>query len=83
MKLPTVRILRTRYPDLAGVLLRDWQRQGCLVAYCYSQPKGFHLVGVRPRWRWLIRFVFGWWLGQWGWPASLVQVVWHRPGGVR
>ncbi len=82
MKLPTVRVLSTRYPDLAGVLLRDWQRQGCLVAY-YCREGGFRLVAVRPRWRWVIRFVFGWWLGQWGRPASWAQVVWHRKAGVR
>ncbi len=83
MRPPTVRRLRTRYVDLAGVLMRDWQRQGCLVAYYYDRQSGFSLVAVRPRWRWVIRLVFGCWLGQWGRPASLVRVVWRRPGGTR
>ncbi len=82
MRLPTLRILRTRYPDLAGVLMRDWQRQGCLVAY-YYQARRFHLVAVRPRWRWVIRFIFGWWVGQWGRPASLVRVVLRGKAGGR
>ena len=90
MRLPTVRILRTRYPDLAGVLLRDWQRQECLVVYRYYPAGpvpdwygagGFHLVAVRPHWRWVIRLVFGFWLGQWGRPVSYERVVWRRRGG--
>ena len=83
MKSPTLRMLRTRYPDLAGVLMRDWQRDGLLVAYCYDRWGGFRLVAVRPRWRWVIRLVFGCWLGQWGRPASLVRVVWRRHRGGR
>ena len=50
MRRPSLSILRTRYPDLAGVLLRDWQRQGLLVAYHYDEGK-FALVAARPRWR--------------------------------
>ena len=81
MKLPALRILRTRYPDLAGVLMRDWQRQECLVVYRYDQKGGFRLVAVRPHWRWLIRLVFGFWFGQWGRPVSYERVVWRRRGG--
>ena len=83
MKSPTLWILRTRYPDLAGVLLRDWAREGCLVAYRYRQKGGFHLVGVRPQWRWVVQLVFGWWLGQWGRPSCWVRVSWRRQRGVR
>ena len=78
MRPPTLRILRTRYPDLAGVLMRDWQRQHYLVAYYHDRRNGFCLVAVRPCWRWMVRLVFGCWLGQWGRPASLVRVVWCR-----
>ena len=81
MRLPTVRILRTRYPDLAGVLLRDWERTGLLTRYRYHRTRGFFLVAVRPRWRWMVRLIFGWWLGQWGRPASGAPLVWRRQGG--
>ncbi len=82
MRRPILWRLRTRYPDLAGVLLRDWQREGVLAAY-YYQDRAFYLVGVRPRWRWVIRLVFGWWLGQWGRPAFFVRVVLRRKAGGR
>ena len=62
MRCPTVRLLRTRYPDLAGVLLRDWERDGCRVSYGYDPRRGFSLVAVRPRWRWLLRLIFRFWL---------------------
>ena len=83
MKRPTVRMLRTRYPDLAGVLLRNWAREGLLVAYYYRRQGGFRLVAVRPRWRWVVRLVFGCWLGQWGRPSSCMRVVWRRQRGGR
>jgi hypothetical protein len=83
MRRPVLHILRTRYPDLAGVLLRDWTREGLLAAYHYHRAGGFYLVGVRPRWRWVVRLVFGWRLGQWGRLASGAPLVWRRQGGGR
>lgn len=83
MRLPTLRILRTRYPDLAGVLLRNWEREGLLVVYRHGRQDGFVIVAVRPRWRWLVRLVFGFWFGQWGRPASLVRVVLRGKAGGR
>ena len=83
MKLPAVRNLRTRYPDLAGVLLRDWERDGLLVVYRHGRREGFVIVAVRPQWRWVVRLLFGCWLGQWGRPVSYAQVVWRRKGGGR
>ena len=83
MRLPAVRLLRTRYPDLAGVLLRDWERDGLLVSYRHSRQQGFSIVAVRPRWRWVVRLVFGCWLGQWGRPSSWARVVWRRKGSAR
>ena len=83
MRPPTLRILRTRYPDLAGVLMRDWQRQGCLVAYSYHRQGGFRLVAVRPRWRWVIRLVLGFWVGRWGRPTCGSRVVLRRKEAAR
>ena len=61
MRFPALRFLRTRYPDLAGVVLRDWERQGFLASYRHHPDGGFYLIAVRPRWRWLLRVVS--WLG--------------------
>lgn len=62
VKWPTLCILRTRYPDLAGVLMRDWERDGLLVRYRYHRRRGFFLMAVRPRWAWVLRLLF-WWGG--------------------
>lgn len=59
MRPPTLHLLRTRYPDLAGVLLRDWHRAGCAIRYVYHPQQGFYLLGLRPRWPWLLGLI--WW----------------------
>ena len=63
MSWPGLRLLRTSYPDLAGLLRRNWTREGLLVGYRYSRRMGFDLVAVRPRWRWVLALIF------WLWPA--------------
>ena len=66
MRLPAIRILRTRYPDLAALLMRNWEREGLLVVYRHGHREGFVIVAVRPRWRWISTLVF-WWAG---WPSK-------------
>ena len=62
---PGLRVLCTPYPDLAGVLMRDWQREGFLVIYRHDRTVGFVIIAVRPRWRWVPRLIFrGWFLWQ-------------------
>ncbi len=61
MKWPTVRLLRTAYPDLAGMLRRNWTREGFLVGYRYHRRTGFDLVAARPRWRWVLALIFRLW----------------------
>jgi hypothetical protein len=62
MKWPAFWVLRTKHPELAGVLMRDWERAGLLVRYRHHMRTGFVLVAVYPRWRWVVRFIF-WWRG--------------------
>ena len=63
---PTLRFLRTRFPDLAGMLLRNWEREGCLVVYRHGRRDGFVIVAVYPRWRWIPRLTFWLW-PRWKW----------------
>jgi hypothetical protein len=58
---PAVRWHRIRHPELAGLILRGWERQGLLVAYGYSRRQGFLLLGLRPRWRWVLALVLRRW----------------------
>lgn len=55
---PCLCLLRTRYPDLAGLLMRNWQREGLRVVYRHSLNEGFVIVAVWPRWRWVASGVF-------------------------
>lgn len=61
MRLPTIRIIRTPYPDWAGLWMRAWDRHGLLVSYRYCRAQGFFIVGIYPRWRWLLKLVARLW----------------------
>lgn len=71
---PWFRVLRTKYPDLAGVLMRDWQREGFLVRYRHGYREGFVIVAVRPRWQWVPRLVFRYW-SEWPSLAATMGLV--------
>ena len=71
---PRLLVLRTAYPDLAGVLMRDWEREGLLVRYRHDRRDGFVLVAVWPRWRWVSWLIFRYW-SQWPSLAATARVV--------
>ena len=62
MKRPTCQLFHANHPELAGLWMRRQVRAGLLVKYRHSRQRGFFIVAVWPRWRWLTRVVF------WAWP---------------
>ncbi|MBI2093810.1 MAG: hypothetical protein HYT88_03700 [Candidatus Omnitrophica bacterium] len=80
MKLPTLRILCTIYPDLAGLLMRNWEKEGLLIVYHHGHKEGFAIVAVYPRWRWVPRLVFRYWQ-QWPSLAAFLRFLLAVAGG--
>lgn len=71
---PWLRVLRTPYPDLAGLLMRNWEREGFLVRYRHDRCRGFVIVAVRPHWCWAPGCIFRHWLA---WPTWALLVRLH------